>query len=32
VRTRGKGDQGSIPLAEFIAKCKALVEKQSMEL
>jgi threonyl-tRNA synthetase len=32
VRTRGKGDQGSVPLAEFIAKCKALVEKQSTEL
>jgi threonyl-tRNA synthetase len=32
VRTRGKGDQGSIPLAEFIAKCKALVEGQSTEL
>jgi len=32
VRTRGKGDQGSAPLAEFIAKAKALVEGQSMEL
>jgi threonyl-tRNA synthetase len=32
VRTRGKGDQGSVPLAEFIAKCKALVEGQSTEL
>ncbi len=32
VRTRGKGDQGSMPLAEFIAKCKALVEGQSTEL
>jgi threonyl-tRNA synthetase len=32
VRTRGKGDQGSVPLAEFIAKCKALVESQSTEL
>ncbi len=32
VRTRGKGDQGSMPLMEFIAKCKALVEKQSTEL
>ena len=32
VRTRGKGDQGSIPLAEFIAKAKGLVESQSMEL
>jgi len=32
VRTRGKGNQGSVPLAEFIAKAKALVESQSMEL
>jgi threonyl-tRNA synthetase len=32
VRTRGKGDQGSAPLAEFIAKCKALVANQSTEL
>ena len=32
VRTRGKGDQGSTPLAEFIAKCKALVQSQSTEL
>jgi threonyl-tRNA synthetase len=32
VRTRGKGDQGSVPLAEFIAKAEALVKSQSMEL
>jgi threonyl-tRNA synthetase len=32
VRTRGKGDQGSMPLAEFIAKAKALVEGKSTEL
>lgn len=32
VRTRGKGDQGSTPLADFIAKASALVEMQSMEL
>jgi threonyl-tRNA synthetase len=32
VRTRGKGDQGSMPLAEFLAKAKALVVSQSMEL
>ncbi|MGA2349588.1 MAG: threonine--tRNA ligase [Terracidiphilus sp.] len=32
VRTRAKGDQGSIPLAEFIAKAKALVASQSIEL
>jgi threonyl-tRNA synthetase len=32
VRTRGKGNQGTVPLAEFIAKAKALVESQSVEL
>jgi threonyl-tRNA synthetase len=32
VRTRGKGDQGSIPLADFIAKAKTLVASQSTEL
>ncbi|MGA7858278.1 MAG: threonine--tRNA ligase [Terracidiphilus sp.] len=32
VRTRGKGDQGSMGLAEFVAKAKALVASQSMEL
>jgi threonyl-tRNA synthetase len=32
VRTRAKGDQGSIPLADFIAKCKELVATQSMDL
>jgi threonyl-tRNA synthetase len=32
VRTRGKGDQGSMPLAEFIAKSKGLVEGKSTEL
>jgi threonyl-tRNA synthetase len=32
VRTRAKGDQGSVPLGEFIAKCKALVASQSTEL
>jgi threonyl-tRNA synthetase len=32
VRTRGKGDQGSIPLADFIAKAKNLVDTQSTEL
>jgi threonyl-tRNA synthetase len=32
VRTRGKGDQGSIPLANFIAKAKELVASQSTEL
>jgi threonyl-tRNA synthetase len=32
VRTRGKGDQGSTPLDEFIAKAKTLVQSQSTEL
>jgi threonyl-tRNA synthetase len=32
VRTRGKGDQGSMALAEFIAKAKGLVESKSTEL
>ena len=32
VRTRAKGDQGSVPLADFIAKCKELVASQSTEL
>jgi threonyl-tRNA synthetase len=32
VRVRGKGDQGSIPMADFIAKAKSLVASQSTEL
>jgi threonyl-tRNA synthetase len=32
VRVRGQGDRGSVPLADFIAKCKELVSTQSMEL
>jgi threonyl-tRNA synthetase len=32
VRTRGKGDQGSMPLADFIAKAKGLVAVESTEL
>jgi threonyl-tRNA synthetase len=32
VRTRGKGDQGSVPLGDFIAKARTLVETQSTEL
>src|SRR6201998_2371922 len=32
VRTRGKGDQGSMPLADFIAKGKGLVESKSTAL
>jgi threonyl-tRNA synthetase len=32
VRTRGKGDQGSTPLADFITKATSLVAMQSTEL
>jgi threonyl-tRNA synthetase len=32
VRTRGKGDQGSMPLADFLAKARSLVTEKSMEL
>ena len=32
VRVRGKGDQGSIPLEEFIARAKKLVDEKSIEL
>ncbi len=32
VRTRGKGDQGSMPLKDFIAKATELVSMQSTEL
>ena len=32
VRTRGKGDEGSMPLGEFIAKAKGLVENKSVGL
>ena len=32
VRTRGKGDQGSMALADFIVKAKALVASQSTDL
>jgi threonyl-tRNA synthetase len=32
VRTRAKGDQGSMPLADFVARCKQLVATQSTEL
>jgi threonyl-tRNA synthetase len=32
VRARAKGDQGSVPLAEFIDKAKELVASQSTEL
>ena len=32
VRTRAKGDQGSMPLADFIAKTRELVKSRSTEL
>jgi len=32
VRTRGKGDQGAMPLADFIARAKGLVGSMSTEL
>jgi threonyl-tRNA synthetase len=32
VRVRGKGDQGSMPLADFIAKAESLVTNKSTEL
>jgi threonyl-tRNA synthetase len=32
VRTRGKGDQGSMPLKDFLAKAGALVAEKSTEL
>jgi threonyl-tRNA synthetase len=32
VRTRGKGDEGSVALAEFIERAKRLVAEQSPQL
>ncbi len=32
VRTRGKGDQGTVPFQEFLARCKSLIQSQSIEL
>jgi threonyl-tRNA synthetase len=32
VRVRGKGDEGSVPLAQFITRAKALTDQRSMEL
>jgi threonyl-tRNA synthetase len=32
VRTRGKGDQGSVALEEFVARAKGLVETHAIEL
>jgi threonyl-tRNA synthetase len=32
VRTRGKGDEGSVTLVDFIARCKALLQDKSATL
>ncbi len=32
VRVRGKGDQGSVPLADFIAKAKSQTDARTIEL
>ena len=32
VRTRGKGDEGSVPLEQFAARVKALIEEKRVEL
>jgi threonyl-tRNA synthetase len=32
VRVRGKGDQGSVPLAEFLERAKGLAESKAVEL
>jgi threonyl-tRNA synthetase len=32
VRTRGKGDQGSVPLEEFVRSAQALIKEKSLEL
>jgi threonyl-tRNA synthetase len=32
VRTRGRGDQGSVPLADFISRAGELLAAKSMEL
>jgi threonyl-tRNA synthetase len=29
VRTRGKGDEGSVPLSDFVERAKGLVEQKS---
>jgi threonyl-tRNA synthetase len=29
VRTRGKGDEGSVPLADFIQRANALIDQKS---
>jgi threonyl-tRNA synthetase len=32
VRVRGKGDQGSMPLADFIEKAKSVIAGKAIEL
>ncbi len=32
VRTRGKGDQGSMPFADFLARVEGLIASKSTEL
>ncbi len=32
VRARGKGDLGSVPITEFLARCQMLIQGKSMEL
>jgi threonyl-tRNA synthetase len=32
VRTRGKGDEGSVPLADFIQRAKELIQSKTVAL
>ncbi len=32
VRARGKGDLGSVPITEFLARCQMLIQEKSTEL
>jgi threonyl-tRNA synthetase len=32
VRTRGKGDQGSVGVTDFVAKCQQLISSKSTDL
>jgi threonyl-tRNA synthetase len=32
VRTRGKGDQGSVPLEDFIVKSRKLIDEKDIDL
>jgi threonyl-tRNA synthetase len=32
LRVRGKGDQGSMPLEDFIARARSVVESKSIDL